>query len=202
MKSRQSKTYNIVLTGVGGTGVLTAARILGSAAVKQGFRVRVGEVHGIAQRGGMIDVQVRIGEDVFAPTFMEGQANLLIGFELAEALRHANKLSREGVAIINDYRITPTMVTLGHGSYPAREKVIAAIKRFTKNMMIINAVNLAKEAGSAVTVGSVLLGAAVSVNGFPLKMETLKKTVEDLLSKRLLRENLKALDLGYNFARS
>ena len=101
--------YNILLAGVGGTGVITAARLLGLAAIDKNLEVRIGEIHGMAQRGGMISVQVRVGKGVFAPTFMDGEADLLVGFELTEALRNINKLSVQGMAILNDYHIPSSL---------------------------------------------------------------------------------------------
>ena len=79
--------FNIVLSGVGGQGTLLVAEVLGTAAIKEGLNVRVSEIHGMAQRGGAVVSTVRIGEKVQAPTVLEGQADVLVGFEPIETVR-------------------------------------------------------------------------------------------------------------------
>ena len=194
--------YNILLGGVGGTGVITVARILGLAAIKQKLEVRIGEIHGMAQRGGMISVEVRIGTGIFAPTFMEGEANLLIGFELTEALRNMNKLSHEGIAILNYYQIPLSSIFLKKENNIKKHDLIKSIKRFTDDLLVIDAINLARQAGSMLTLGTVLLGAAAAVTGFPLEVDILKETIKSSFAKKYRNINDKAFTLGLNYSRT
>lgn len=198
MRNGVLEKYNILLAGVGGTGVITAARLLGIAAIKQKLEVRIGEIHGMAQRGGMISVQVRVGKGIFAPTFMDGEADLLVGFELTEALRNIHKLSTQGMAILNDYHIPSS---LKKEANVEKHDFIEAIKGCTKKLLVIDAVDLSRQAGSTLALGTVLLGAAATVEGFPLEFETLKETIKAFFPKKYQEINDTALTLGFNYSK-
>ena len=105
------KEFNIVLAGVGGQGTLLAAEILGVAAIKEGLNVRVSEIHGMAQRGGAVVSTVRVGEKVLAPTVLEGQTDVLLGFEPIETLRNLKFASEKTLVIMSDEKIAPTELT-------------------------------------------------------------------------------------------
>ena len=112
------ETKNIMIVGVGGQGTLLTSRILGGVMENAGYKVKVSEVHGMAQRGGSVVTFVRYGTSVAEPIVEEGQADVLIAFERLEALRYANFLKKDGVLIVNDWRIDPISVVMGAAKYP------------------------------------------------------------------------------------
>ena len=107
------KTKNIMIVGVGGQGTLLTSRILGGMTKAAGYDVKLSEVHGMAQRGGSVVTFVRYGSEVAEPIVEEGQADVLIAFERLEALRYAHFLKKDGVIIVNDWRIDPITVVTG-----------------------------------------------------------------------------------------
>ncbi len=109
---------NIMIVGVGGQGTLLTSRILGKLAISAGYDVKLSEVHGMAQRGGSVVTFVRYGEQVAEPIVEEGQADVLIAFERLEALRYLHFLKKDGVVIVNDWRIDPITVVTGVAAYP------------------------------------------------------------------------------------
>ena len=104
---------NIMIVGVGGQGTLLTSRILGGLTIAGGYDVKLSEVHGMAQRGGSVVTFVRYGDKVAEPIVEEGQADVLIAFERLEALRYAHFLKKDGVLIVNDWRIDPMPVVIG-----------------------------------------------------------------------------------------
>jgi indolepyruvate ferredoxin oxidoreductase beta subunit len=189
--------YNIALAGVGGMGVLVAANLLAEAAVRQGENVRVGEIHGLAQRGGVVRCDVRIGDKVFGPIIMNLKANVLLSFELAETLRSLKKISPEGTILINNYKMIPPGVSARGESYPDEERVLSIVKNFTKNIFILDALKLAQEAGDPRTMNIVMVGAVAATPGFPLKKEFLKEAIAEYFPKAV-ETNLNAFNLGYH----
>ena len=188
---------NIILTGVGGQGILLASQVLGVTAVKEGFNVRVSEIHGMAQRGGAVTSHVRIGKKVYAPTVLEGKANVILGFEPLETLRNIKYASEKTLALISKEIIVPTGFSAQPVEYPNFEKIIEKIRQFTEKIIIIDALNLAKKAGNAITRNMVMLGALAATGMLPLKTETLKETIQELVRPAYVEMNLKAFELGY-----
>jgi len=188
---------NVILAGVGGQGILLASQVLGVTAVKEGFNVRVSEIHGMAQRGGAVTSHVRIGKKVYAPTVLEGKANVILGFEPLETLRNIKYASEKTLALISKEIIVPTGFSAQPVEYPNFEKIIEKIQQFTEKIIIIDALNLAKKAGNAITRNMVMLGALAATGMLPLKTETLKETIRELVRPAYVEMNLKAFELGY-----
>ncbi|MEO2152620.1 MAG: indolepyruvate oxidoreductase subunit beta, partial [Thermococcus sp.] len=117
------REYNIVITGVGGQGILTAANLLGWAALRAGYKVRVGEVHGMSQRFGSVIAYVRFGEDVYGAMVPEGKADVILSFEPVEALRYINYLKKGGLVFTNARPIPPVQVSMGLATYPSLEEI-------------------------------------------------------------------------------
>ncbi len=141
--------FNIVLAGVGGQGTLLAAEVIGAAAVRDGLNVRVSEIHGMAQRGGAVVSNVRIGDAVLASTVLEGQADVLLGFEPLETVRNLKSASEKTLVIMNADRIPPTELAAENMKYPSVEEVLAKIHLFTRKVIVVEAAELARrlEAG-------------------------------------------------------
>lgn len=186
-------TCNVALSGVGGQGILLAAEILGTAAVKEGYNVRVSELHGMAQRGGAVVSYVRIGEKALAPTVLEGTADVIVGFEPMEVLRNIKFASQKTVVLVNTnpFKISGT-------EYPKIEEILEQIRSFTENVILIDAVTLAEGAGAVITQNVVMIGALVATEKLPMKVEALKGVLRELVPAKYLDINLKAFELGYN----
>lgn len=190
------KEFNIVIAGVGGQGTLLAAEIIGAAAVKDGVNVRVSEIHGMAQRGGAVVSNVRIGDAVLAPTVLEGQADVLLGFEPLETVRSLKSASERTLVIMNSDRIPPTELAAGNMNYPSVEEVLTKIHLFTREVIVVEAAELARKAGSRLAQNSVMLGALAAVEEFPVKPESLVEALRELVPKKQVEVNVKAFELG------
>ncbi|MEM3578843.1 MAG: indolepyruvate ferredoxin oxidoreductase subunit beta [Candidatus Bathyarchaeia archaeon] len=195
------KEFNLVLAGVGGQGILLAAEVLGTAALKEGLNIRVGEIHGMAQRGGAVVSTVRIGENVYSPLILDGNADVILGFEPLETLRNAKYASEKTLIIMGDERIPPPALTLKGESYPEMNEIIEKLKRFSKNIMVVEALRLAKEAGGTVMQNAVLLGALAATGRAPIKKESLVEALKELVPARYVEVNVKAFELGYDYVK-
>ncbi|MGB9684511.1 MAG: indolepyruvate oxidoreductase subunit beta [Candidatus Bathyarchaeales archaeon] len=195
------KEFNIVLAGVGGQGILLAAEILGTAAVKEGLNVRVGEIHGMAQRGGAIVSTVRIGENVLSPMILEGKADVILGFEPLETLRNMGYASEKTLIIMGDEKIPPPGLTLKGEDYPQKNEILEKIRRFSKNVIIVEALRLAKEAGNIIMQNTVLLGALAATGKLPMAEVSLLEALKELVPAKYVEMNIKAFNLGYNHAK-
>jgi indolepyruvate ferredoxin oxidoreductase beta subunit len=190
------KEFNIVLAGVGGQGTLLAAEVLGTAAVEDGLNVRVSEIHGMAQRGGAVVTTVRIGDTVHASTVLEGQADVLLGFEPIETVRNLKYCSEKTLVIMNTEKIPPTELASKNLKYPSIEKIARDIGLFTKKIAQIDAAELARKAGNSLTQNVVLLGALAGTGILPLKKQSLIKAIGELVPAKYAEINLKAFELG------
>jgi indolepyruvate ferredoxin oxidoreductase beta subunit len=195
------KEFNIVLAGVGGQGILLAAEVLGTAAIKEDLNVRVSELHGMAQRGGAVVSNVRIGEKVLAPTVLEGQADVLLGFEPLETLRNLKFVSEKALVIMSDEKIPPTELAAKMMKYPSMEEIVERIHRFTKNVIIVEAAKLAKKAGNILTQNIVLIGALAAMEKMPVKTESVMEALRELVPPTHLDINVKAFKLGYEYVK-
>jgi len=195
------REFNIVLAGVGGQGTLLAAEVIGTAAVKEGLNARVSEIHGMAQRGGAVVSDVRIGDGVFASTILEGQADVLLGFEPLETVRNLRSASEKTLVVMNTQRIPPTELAARNTAYPTVEEVLAKIHVFTSKVIVVEAAELARKAGSRLAQNSVLLGALAAVEGFPVKAESLVEALRELFPKKHVEVNVRAFELGRDSVR-
>ena len=190
------KAYKIHLAGVGGQGTIKTSTIIGEAAMKKGLNVVMSELHGMAQRGGVVTTDIKIG-DAYSPLIEKGDADLIIGFEPAEVLRSIEKASDKTFVIMNSARIVPFTVSLGISSYPDASIIINEAKSKFKHLYILNAEKLAMDAGNVVSLNMVLLGGAAAIPGFPLKKEELIQSMKENLPPKTMEINLKAFNLGY-----
>jgi indolepyruvate ferredoxin oxidoreductase beta subunit len=112
------RNLSVMIAGVGGQGTLLTSQVLGAAALKAGYDVKMSEVHGMAQRGGSVITYVRIGEKVDSPVIEKGGADILLCFEKLEALRWIDYAKQDGTIIVNEQRIDPMPVIIGSAKYP------------------------------------------------------------------------------------
>jgi indolepyruvate ferredoxin oxidoreductase beta subunit len=188
---------NIILAGVGGQGVLLLAEILGNAAVEDGFNVRVSEIHGMAQRGGAVVSDVRIGEKALAPTVLEGTADTIVGLEPMEALRNVKYASGEALVLINTAVTKPGAFSQSM-VYPSLDVILEKIRIFTKNIITVDATDIAKALGNVAVQNVVMLGALMAAGKLPLRLETIRKSIRASISERYVEINLKAFESGYS----
>jgi indolepyruvate ferredoxin oxidoreductase beta subunit len=194
-----ARTLNVLLAGIGGQGVLTAGQLLAEAAVRAGHDVKKSEVHGMAQRGGVVTSHVRIGRKVYSPLISRGEADLLVAFEEAEAVRWRPEVRRGGTLIVNCLQVAPPVVNLGLFKYP--EDPLANLRTFDGTFFPIEASTLAIEAGSPRLAGTILMGAASAV--LPLSVESWEGAIRERFRKpEVADQNLKAFHQGREYARS
>jgi len=190
------KTFEVIVSGVGGQGVILATEILGDAALKEGLDVVIGEVHGMAHRGGSVVSHVRFGSDMYSPTITEGSADVIMGFEPIETLRALKFANQDTRIIMNSKPIIPVTVTTGAYKYPTLKEVIEQCQTFTKHVTVLDAFKIAEEAGSPKTVNIVFLGALAATGLLPVKEENLIQTIKRHVPEKFLKENLNAFDAG------
>jgi indolepyruvate ferredoxin oxidoreductase beta subunit len=155
-----TKRCNFLLAGVGGQGTILASNVLAEVALAAGLDVKKSEVHGMAQRGGSVNTHVRWdAERVYSPLIGLGEADILLAFEEAEALRYAGYLKPGGAAIVNQHTIKPITVTSGGAHYPTEEELRATYARLTGCFHIVPGTAIAQELGNARAANVVLLGA-------------------------------------------
>jgi indolepyruvate ferredoxin oxidoreductase, beta subunit len=200
MSAKEPKAVNIQLAGVGGQGVLLISNIIGAACVKHGLNVLSSEVHGMAQRGGVVLSTVRIGE-VFSPMIADGEADVLLAFEPIEAARASEVVSKRTEVIVNTRPIVPFTVGVWGQKYPPVEEVLKGLQGMAKKVVAIDAEELAKEAGNKVTTNIVMLGALMGRDIVPIPVEVVRETVSLKVPKKFLDLNLKAFDLGCKAAK-
>jgi len=148
---------NVVMSGVGGQGILVASDVLAMAAMNAGFDVKKSEVHGMAQRGGSVISQVRYGEKIYSPLIQDGTADILLAFEKLEAVRYLDLLKPNGVVIINNQQITPLTVFFSDIPYP--EDIETICQRKTDQIVMVDGIKLAEELGDTRVLNTLMLGA-------------------------------------------
>jgi indolepyruvate ferredoxin oxidoreductase beta subunit len=185
-------TINVLLTGVGGQGVVLASTVLAQVAMAEGYDVKQSEVHGMAQRGGSVTSHFRFGDKVWSPLVPEGAADLLMAFEALEGLRYVSWLRPSGVLVYNALRINPSPVSAGLASYP--EDIDALIKAAWSNTKCVSANDLAAKAGTVKAANVAMLGAISST--LPFSPETWETVIRKAVPPKTVDVNLQAFRLG------
>jgi len=188
--------YDVILAGVGGQGVLSVASIIARAALDEGLSVRQSEVHGMAQRGGAVLAHLRIADGKIAGDLVpKGGADLIISMEPLESLRYLSWLKTTGALV------TAAEPYINISNYPEISEITSAIKSL-KYYRLVEASSLAKEAGLAKAVNTVMVGAASFF--LPIKSHSLEKTIAAVFSKKdekAVSANAKAFKLGRDAAK-
>lgn len=187
------RVKSVIIVGVGGQGTLLASRILGYAVMRQGYDVKVSEVHGMSQRGGSVITYVRYGDKVYSPVIESGEADVILAFEQLEAARYLPFLKLGGKVVTNIQSIDPMPVITGSAEYPAG--LVEEMKEINIDIMAVDALTLAKEAGTVKAVNVVLIGAMARQTDIP--EEIWREAVENCVPKKFQELNQKAFSLGY-----
>lgn len=186
------ETKNIMIVGVGGQGSLLASKLLGYLLLKEGYDVKVSEVHGMSQRGGSVVTYVRFGDKVYSPIIDKGEADFIVSFEQMEAARYLPYLRENGRIVTNTERIEPMPVTRGAAAYP--ENLIAKLEEKGAVVDAMDCLTLAEEAGSSKAVNIVLMGRLSKY--FDIPAEKWQQAIEALVPEKFRDVNLKAFELG------
>ena len=192
-----SNVKSCLLVGVGGQGAILISKIMTNGFLKAGYDVKQSEVHGMAQRGSSVSTQVRWGDKVYGPVFGKGEADIMVALEKMEAIRYAEFLKPDGVAIINDYAMKSTTIASGAAAYP--EGCVEAMEKTFKTIAV-KAADIAIELGNAKCMNVVLFGAMCDSLGCPdidweqIVAETVPAKVKEL--------NLKAFRAGREAAKA
>lgn len=189
-----NKVINVLLVGVGGQGTILASRILSFLAQDKGYDVKVSEIHGMAQRGGSVVTQVRMGSKVHSPLIGEGQADIILAFERLEALRWVSYLKKDGTMIINDQVIEPVPVIMGLQKYP--DRVIERIRSKVPDTIALDALSLARKCGNDKASNVVLMGVLARKMGFA--KEKCMEALEVKVPPKFLDLNKRAFEEGWN----
>ena len=187
------QTKGVMIVGVGGQGSLLASKLLGNVLTAQDFDVKVSEVHGMSQRGGSVETYVRYGDKVYSPLISLGEADILLAFEQLEAARFLPYLKAGGRVVVNTQKMDPMPVVAGNMQYP--DGLIEKIRAQGADVLAIDALSLAEQAGSVKAVNVVLIGAMAKSLG--TEKEIWLKTIEKTVPPKFVEMNKKAFTLGY-----
>jgi len=173
------KPVNFLFVGVGGQGILTASDIAAQVGLDLGLEAKKSEVHGFAQRGGVVESHVRWGERVGSPTAEQGTVDILVAFELLEAARWIEWLRPGGSVVVNRQKMAPMSVTVGSAVYPSEDSLLQALRHRAGRVIEVDGLKLAEQAGTARAVNSVILGALSAL------LETPPEVWEEAIVRRV-----------------
>jgi len=193
------KITRLIIVAVGGQGNLLASKMLGEAALSAGIPVHMSEIHGMAQRGGVVESSLVFG-DAESTIISNGEADILLGFEPSETLRALNRCNKNSTVITSLAPIPPFTVAIGKGVYPDLDQLQKLIRSRTCKLIAFNALELAKQAGNIMSTNMVLLGALIQTNILPITTDQIKTAIKTKTKKIFLDVNLKAFDLGFEAA--
>jgi len=183
---------SVLLVGVGGQGIISAAQVLAEAALSAGYDVKTSEVHGMAQRGGSVQSMVRWGKEVFSPLIPEGEADYILAFEMLEGLRHVHYLTPGGIMIVNRVRIDPLPVLAGAAEYPPGIDLLLADK--LPGTVVLDAAGVGEQAGNRRAGGAAMLGVLSARLEF--SPDVWEHALRRNVPKKALDANLRAFELA------
>ena len=190
-----SNTKSALLVGVGGQGAILTAKVLVNGLMKAGYDVKMSEVHGMSQRGGSVSTQVHWGDKVYSPVIGKGQADIIVAFEKMEAVRYADFLKKDGVAVINDYEMASSSIAAGLCEYP---KGCLEAMQANYRCFVLNAEKIAEELGNAKCANIVLFGGMVKA----LQMDDIdwESVIAETVPPKFRELNLRAYRAGLEAA--
>lgn len=195
------QALRIFFTGVGGQGTLLATRLVGEAVMEEGIPVTMSEIHGMAQRGGVVESSVVAG-NVFSPTIADGEADILMAFEPLEAARAVPKCHAGSVVIASSVPVVPFTVAIGQSVYPDLETLRESVKIVDGPCIWADTSALAREAGSERTANIVMVGMLAGTGLLPVSEKGWQEALKRVLPARVLEVNRRAFEIGRKFGSS
>ncbi len=192
-------TKRLIIVAVGGQGNLLASRVLGEAALLANVPVRMSEIHGMAQRGGVVESAIVFG-DAESTIISDGEADVLVGFEPSETLRALNKCNGKTVVITNLAPAPPFTVAIGKGVYPDLNQAQELIQAKTSKLIAFDATARAKEAGNVLSLNMALVGALTQTGILPVSEGNVKEIIRTKTKHAFVDTNIKAFELGFSAA--
>ncbi|NSW84833.1 MAG: indolepyruvate oxidoreductase subunit beta [Syntrophobacteraceae bacterium] len=194
------QALRIFFTGVGGQGTLLATRLVGEAALEEGLPVAMSEIHGMAQRGGVVESSVVVG-NVCSPTIADGEADIVLAFEPLEAARALPKCHSKTLVISSTVPVVPFTVATGQAEYPAIEDLLGAVRSRVASVIEVDTAALARDAGSERAANLVMLGVLAGTGRLPVSMKSWQEALRRILPERVQEVNRRAFQTGYTLGR-
>ncbi len=186
---------NCILAGVGGQGTVLASKLIAQAAMDKGQNVRTAETIGMAQRGGCVVSHVRVGDEIFSPLIPKHTADIIIGFDPAEAERCLSYLKKDGTVVVSSKAVRPVTDSLGNSSYSAQQ-MLEFLKSKTQNLIVVDTDKICRQCGSARVLNVALLGAACQSGVMGLSLDEMQEAIKNRVSVKLAEMNINAFKEG------
>lgn len=195
---------NLIICGVGGQGNILLSGLVGSALIRKGYHVAIGETFGAAQRGGAVFSSVRISsKKSYGPLIPEGKAHIILGLEPLETMRILQKYGNsETICITNTYPVSPIGVLARKEEYPDHDQLKRTTESLSKFAWFIDATSIALELGAKIATNIVMVGALIGSDQLPLARKDIEDGMRDIFPSERMELNLKALELGFSALRS
>jgi len=189
---------NVIVTGVGGQGNVLISQLMGSALVRAGYHVTIGETYGASQRGGAVMSHLRISDQAqYGPLIPHGQADVVLGLEPLETLRVLGQYGNPAVTVVTNSRpVYPLAVAIGIAHYPSVEEITKALEELSSRAWLINATDIALDLGASILANIVMAGALVGTGVLPLAAKEFELELQESLPADRLELNLKAFRRG------
>src|SRR5208283_4822360 len=195
---KKNRALRIFFTGVGGQGTLLATRIVGEAALEERVPVLMSEIHGMAQRGGVVESSVVMGRAA-SPTIADGEADIVIAFEPLEAARALPKCNPKTVVITSIAPVAPFTVTIGQSVYPDLDALYRMVESHAASLIRVDADGLARSVSAERSSNVIMVGVLAGTGLLPVSKTSFEAALQRILPERLIESNLRALDAGYRF---
>ncbi len=186
------ESKNILLVGVGGQGIVLASEIMSEFFKRQGYDVKKSEVHGMAQRGGIVSSHVRIGKKVFSPMIEKGNADIMLSFEKMETLRWLYYVKKDGIIVSSNVKMVPPIVSTGAFEYP--EDVEERVLKERPDAKMLDIVSALKELGNDKVTNVIMIGALSTM--FDFEPEKWLEVIKEAVPKKVVDVNVKAFQKG------
>lgn len=194
---KMDKTTNVIISGIGGQGVITLALVIAESAFKQGYDVKTAEVHGLAMRFGHIDVHVRFGKKVYSSLVPDGEADLVISLEPLEALRMSRYMNKNTKVVFDSAKFIPNEMHLRKQQYPEIKSILKLIKKVSKHVRAVDASEVVKkQTGSVIQSNIYLLGHVTAQKMIPLKKNFVLDGMKEIVSEKFFGTNKEIFELG------
>jgi indolepyruvate ferredoxin oxidoreductase, beta subunit len=192
----EGKAVRIFFTGVGGQGTLLATRLVGEAALEENLPVLMSEIHGMAQRGGVVESSVVLGS-AFSPTIADGEADIVIAFEPLEAARALPKCNAKTIMITNTTPILPFTVAIGQSTYPDTGDLYGMVEPQVAGLIKVDADELARSVNADRSSNVVMIGVLAGTGILPVSKDSWEQALKKILPPKLIEANLRAFESGY-----